>query len=247
MQVALLWFLIGGVAASLRQPSRQHEVDDVTNIMEKVRQQTEGGAAKHAQSPVMMLPARNQKMQSGEFFAGEFKLDDSLMSEADHTQDILKEADRAVDSIRSKKASLVTKESKVTKAGRYFANHGMDKVAQMLGSNYKLAATAEKGIMAEHKADQSNVRAPVSQETFDTEDLDMPDDDADEVTERQHWAAVDALRKRKTAVLAQEKVPSNNFDIDDAIHQDEVEERQHWAAVDALKKKKAQMLKMLAM
>jgi len=216
--------------------------------MEKVRQETEGGTgstAKRAQSPVVMLPARQQKLRSGEFFAGEFKLDEALMSGADHTQDIVKEADKAVDAIRSKKASLVTKESKMDKAARFFATHGMDRVAHMLGAKY--SAATEEGAMAEQKVALTKLKAAIPAPSFpkasDAEDLDTPDDDEDEVKERQHWAAVDALRKRKAAVLTQasESFEKKDLDIDEVIHEDEVEEEQRWAAVDALRKRKVQI------
>ena len=203
--MALLLVVLGAATGSLRQPSRNrmHEVQDLREMMEKVRQQTEGGEGKKI--PTVALPAKKEKLQSDEYFKGEYELDASLISQADQVVQVSGKLS-AEDSGKQKKASLAkisaTKESSATKAARYFAVHGMDKVAHMLGKEFQLSATAE--VIEQHKVALAkfNAKAPtqIPRQSSEVEDFSDPDDDDAEVKEREHWAAVDSLKQRAAAL-----------------------------------------------
>merc|ERR1719160_1760785 len=203
MRVALLMVLFSGATGSLRNsPAVDRSlstVKEVRDMMEQVRQETEGG--EENKLPAVALSANKKQItQRGEFFKGEFQLDNYLLSKADQTQELVNDAEKLEDPGRPKKASLVaTKETVASKAARFFAAHDMNKVAHMLGKEFVLSATAAQEASTEHKvalAKFNEAKAPVQSDPIQ-EDLDVnADDDDDEVKERAHWAAVEALKKR---------------------------------------------------
>merc|ERR1719253_2045292 len=110
---------LGSVSAGLRKPSYSDQADDIRAMMEKVRQQTEGSDAKPATSTV--LTAHTQKLEAGEFFPGEHKLDDALMRKADEAKKAVAELSRMEDPTKPKRKSLAkvavrAKESEATRA-----------------------------------------------------------------------------------------------------------------------------------
>merc|ERR1719191_2585358 len=153
-------------------------------MMEKVRHQTEGGDAKPLTTA---LTAHTQKLEAGEFFPGEHKLDDQLMKKADEAKRLAAEMDKMEDPTKPKRKSLAkvavkTQESQAARAARFFATHGMKKIGHALGET--LSADAEKKAVAEYKVAQSKlaevVPVPANQAARSTSsssaDLDMSPD-----------------------------------------------------------------------
>merc|ERR1719329_1157644 len=211
MKLAVFFLVLGQAVASLRKPSRMSEVEDVRNIMEKIRESTEG-AGRKIPTATVALPAEKRKLQAGEHFEGEFDLDNFLLAQADKTTELLNEVDKLEDPVEQrKKASLAkissSKETSASRAARFFAAHGMSKVAHMLGKDFVLSSAAEKEVVAEHKVALAKLdkRTPAepapNSHSSEVEDIDLPDDDENEVKEREHWAAVDALKKRRPPTI----------------------------------------------
>jgi len=202
--------VLGLASARLRTPSYADEADDIKSMMEKVRQQTEGEDTKPASTTA--LTAHTQKLEAGEFFPGEHKLDDQLMKKAEEAQKMAAEMEKMEDPTKPKRKSLAkvaskTKESQAARAARFFATHGMKKIGHALGET--LSAEAEKKANDEYKAVQSKISEIVptpahqresvsssSEESLDmSPDLEIPDDD-DQEDLKKKWAAVDALKAR---------------------------------------------------
>merc|ERR1719377_215368 len=127
MKVALCLAILGLASARLRTPSYGDEADDIKAMMEKVRQQTEGGDVKPASTSA--LTAHTQKLEAGEFFPGEHKLDDALMKKADEAKKAVADMEKMEDPTKPKRKSLAkvavkTQESEATRAARFFATHG---------------------------------------------------------------------------------------------------------------------------
>merc|ERR1719161_54644 len=112
------------------------------------------------------------------------------------TDRVTEESGKVVeDSGKPKRASLAkissTKESNAVKAARFFAAHGMDKVAHMLGKEFQLSATQE--VIEQHKVAlakfdaKAPAHAPSQTSDAEMEDALDPDDDDAEVAERKHW------------------------------------------------------------
>merc|ERR1719379_1529324 len=124
-------------SAALRGPSFADEADDVRKMMEGVREKTEGdAAASPAAQAAKSTALASQKLEAGEFFPGEHKLDDQLMKKADQAAALMKEVEKEGDPTKkSTKTSLakVATESKAQRAARYFALHGMKKIGHVLG------------------------------------------------------------------------------------------------------------------
>merc|ERR1719388_223046 len=94
------------------------------------------------------------------------------------TDQVTEESGKVVeDSGKPKRASLAkistTKESNAVKAARFFAAHGMDKVARMLGKEFQLSATEE--VIEQHKVALAkfNAKTPARapQQTPEPEDV----------------------------------------------------------------------------
>merc|ERR1719161_364870 len=158
---------------------------EVRDMMEKIREDTEADNGVTGQKiPTVALSAQKAKMQKGEFFKDEFKLDHFLLSEADKITELMNEVEKLEDPGKPKDASL-----------------GMNKVARMLGKEFMLSGTAAQEAATEHKValakfDTKTPAESAPAHSSETEDLDMPDEDDAEVKERSHWAAVEALKKR---------------------------------------------------
>merc|ERR1719197_472065 len=105
MKVAVCLVILGVTSAHLRRnPSYSDEADDIKSMMEKVRQQTEGGDVKPASTTA--LTAHTQKLEAGEFFPGEHKLDDALMKKADEAKKAVADLARMEDPTKPKRKSL---------------------------------------------------------------------------------------------------------------------------------------------
>eukprot|EP00746_Dinoflagellata_sp_MGD_P161326 gnl/MRDRNA2_/MRDRNA2_88420_c0_seq1.p1 gnl/MRDRNA2_/MRDRNA2_88420_c0~~gnl/MRDRNA2_/MRDRNA2_88420_c0_seq1.p1 ORF type:complete len:238 (-),score=87.42 gnl/MRDRNA2_/MRDRNA2_88420_c0_seq1:74-709(-) len=208
MKVAIFLAIFGVASAHLRKnPSYADEADDIKSMMEKVRQQTEGGDAKPASTTA--LTAHAQKLEAGEFFPGEHKLDNQLMAKAEEAKKAVAEMEKMEDPTKPKRKSLAkvatkTQESEATRAARFFATHGMKKIGHALGET--LSADAEKKAVAEYKVAQSKIAEVVpvpahqaAEAASSSADMDLEDpgddDDQDESVKKQ-WAAVDALKAR---------------------------------------------------
>merc|ERR1719316_2433214 len=154
MRGAVLLVLAGAASAALRGPaSYSDQADDIKNMMEGVRAQTEGGPVA---APVKKVSG--DVAAKGDFFPGEKALDDQLMKKADQVQAELANMKDPTLEETPKKAALssVKAESSEERAARYFATHGMTKVGHMLGE--ELDAKAEKAAEAEHEQDEQKIQ-----------------------------------------------------------------------------------------
>merc|ERR1719163_1012225 len=114
MRVALCLAFLGLVSARLHSPTYADEADDIKSMMEKVRQQTEGGDTKPASTAA--LTAHTQKLEAGEFFPGEHKLDDQLMKKAEEAQKMAAEMEKMEDPTKPKRKSLAKVASKAVES-----------------------------------------------------------------------------------------------------------------------------------
>merc|ERR1719160_1973963 len=107
--------------------------------MESVRQETEeqtNGVEVKAAPTVVALSAQKNEVHAGERFLGESENDQTLLSEADHVDEIVEQAKRDKEALerplKSSKSSLlkvsIKEESEETRAARFFATHDMMKV-----------------------------------------------------------------------------------------------------------------------
>merc|ERR1719420_381797 len=109
---------------------------------------------------LIALTTHTQKLEAGEFFPGEHKLDDALMKKADDAQKMVAAMEKMEDPLKPKRKSLAkvavkAKETQAQRAARFFATHGMKKIGHALGET--LSANAEKKAVAEYKAVQSKM------------------------------------------------------------------------------------------
>merc|ERR1719359_1652873 len=107
-----------------------------------------------------MLSAKTQKLEAGEFFPGEHKLDDALMKKAEEAKKEVADLAKMEDPTKPKRKSLAkvavrAKESEATRAARFFATHGMKKIGHALGD--ELSADAEKKAVDEFSKVQSKI------------------------------------------------------------------------------------------
>merc|ERR1719236_297491 len=173
------------ISLCVGKPSKYtSESDDVRRMMEGVRMQTEGGgmteAAKKSKS---VLTSQDTQVAAGEFFPHEHDLDAMLMKKADEVQADMRVEAAAPDPTKPKaslgQSRVTVKESQSARAARFFATHGMGKVAHLLGDELsaKAAATAKQ----EQEAAEKIVNAKVVSSTSNSESLDVPDgDDVDD-------------------------------------------------------------------
>merc|ERR1719329_612490 len=127
MKFAVCLAFLSVASAGLRKPSYSDEADDIKAMMEKVRAQTEGGDVKPAASAA--LTSHTQKLEAGEFYPGEHKLDDALMKKAEEAKKAVADLAKMEDPTKPKRKSLAkvavkSKESEATRAARFFATHG---------------------------------------------------------------------------------------------------------------------------
>merc|ERR1719198_2546225 len=104
MKIAFCLAFLSLASARLRTPSYGDQADDIKAMMENVRQQTEGGDVKPASTTA--LTAHTQKLEAGEFFPGEHKLDDALMKKADEAKKAVAEMEKLDPLTKPKRKSL---------------------------------------------------------------------------------------------------------------------------------------------
>merc|ERR1719310_2363674 len=130
-------------------------------------------------------------MGNGDWYPHEHELDALLMSKAMDVQREMKEVDKMVDPTMPKpKASLAAAKTEVhestsDRAARYFATHGMKKVAHWMGD--ELSASVQAKLLKEQK-----------QQAAPQDDLVMPEDDDEDAAYKKQWKKVDRLKRRST-------------------------------------------------
>mmetsp|Transcript_80025 Transcript_80025/g.138907 ORF Transcript_80025/g.138907 Transcript_80025/m.138907 type:complete len:211 (+) Transcript_80025:92-724(+) len=206
--IALSFFFLSNTAA-LHGPATNYadEAADIANMMEAVRQKTEGSTG---QSRVVTAATAKKSMNgAADMFPG---LDDELMKKADTIEEQIREEDAAAKKSTQKKTVLTSEhqESAHVRAARFFAAHGMEEVGRLLGDSLstqeaekvKQEAAEEKqksqeDIMQSSKASPSIAKRSLPG-TADKGFDEMLDDD--EEANKQRWKAVDALRRRAPVI-----------------------------------------------
>merc|ERR1719271_1663324 len=115
--------------------------------MEGVRRQTEGSDAPASKKSKSVLTSQDTQVAAGEFFPHEHDLDAMLMKKAEEVQKDMKVEAAAPDPTKPKaslgQSRVTVKESQSARAARFFATHGMGKVAHLLGDELSAKAATE--------------------------------------------------------------------------------------------------------
>mmetsp|Transcript_27715 Transcript_27715/g.63026 ORF Transcript_27715/g.63026 Transcript_27715/m.63026 type:complete len:224 (-) Transcript_27715:107-778(-) len=187
-------------------PSFSEEAAEVGNMMEAVRQRTEGGKA-----PAAARILSTQSVPLADRFPD---LDAELLSRADQIGREL--PGQAIgDTVHSvKRAALAAETTKPSRsrAARFFAVHGMSEVGHLLGDELSATDTAEalrgaahaNHMLAEAAGPSTNLarrgaRAastmPATSTSTGELDLELAEEE-DAKAEKERWGAVDRLRHR---------------------------------------------------
>uniref|UniRef100_A0A7S1PPG1 Uncharacterized protein n=1 Tax=Alexandrium catenella TaxID=2925 RepID=A0A7S1PPG1_ALECA len=181
-------------------PSFSDEAAEVGNMMEAVRQRTEGGTPSATRK--LAAPAA---AATAERFPD---LDSELLGRADEIGRQLEQSEAAAGSAHSaKRAALAAETSEPSKnrAARFFAVHGMSEVGRLLGDELspteaakalRTAAGMEQALEGAAGPKASLVRraaaaAPAAPAAADIDDWLAEDSKS----EKQRWGAVDSLRR----------------------------------------------------
>mmetsp|Transcript_134874 Transcript_134874/g.234466 ORF Transcript_134874/g.234466 Transcript_134874/m.234466 type:complete len:221 (+) Transcript_134874:106-768(+) len=186
-----------------------NEAADIANMMESVRQKTEGNKYKSHEMPA--LTAKKAKKDARDMFPD---LDTELMNKADSIVEQVREEDLAAKKATEKKTALTSEhqESAHARAARFFALHGMDEVGRLLGdslSSEEAEKAKREAAEAKEKLEEASVssisipnhgvpKANMPSMSLDAGFADIMAEDNEENKKR--WQAVDALKRRRPII-----------------------------------------------
>lgn len=239
-RAALLLALATAASAALRGPSFTEQASEISSMMESVRYQTEGGPK--PETPA--APAKKQEdapavqQKDGELYPGQQQFDDQLLHRANLIEEDLKHMSPFKGVSKRPVIAMQQQESKLDRAKRYFATHGMAPIGHILSNDS--AAEELKSKLAAHDAKKGDVKsqlALVTQRAENTEQEALRQQlkekmaafhEAHKVYE-QKVGFSQKVEKRVNAELAKMNLSDDDDDLDGY--------KKSWAKVDAFRER----------